>query len=128
MILTPYDRYKVTPLKWVVSKMKESVFFSWLKLIVFFFECTYYVWLYCTFSCIFLFPFFIPFSSQGLSFQFYSLCSMYNTVQYGIGYCFFSYHLIPLLYRQLRSDNSGTLTMPIFNNIQQGCPALSIQG
>src|SRR4051794_2022450 len=84
--------------------------------------------LYRTVLLGFLINFFIPFSSEGFSFQFYSLCSMYNTIQYGIGYCFFTYYLIPLLYRQLRSDNGGTLTMPILNNIKQGCPALCIQG
>ncbi len=41
----------------------------------------------------------------------------YDSVQYCIGQCFFTDQFMPLFYRYLGSDDSGSFTVPVFNNV-----------
>lgn len=40
----------------------------------------------------------------------------------------FTDHFMPLTYRQLRGNDQGSFTVPVFNDLHQGSPALSIKG
>ena len=57
--------------------------------------------------------------SDRVPMQFYPDSLVNDPVQYRIGYCFFSDNIIPSIHRQLRCDECGFLTVPVFYDVHQ---------
>lgn len=51
-----------------------------------------------------------------------------NTVEYGVGDCALSDHVVPLLYRHLQCDHCGVLVVSIFYDLHHDAAPLRVEG